>query len=89
MHSIDEHTFPPRDAVKSAGAGQNWLVMKFGGTSVSSPERWATIRDLVLERQAAGFTPVLVHSALATISNRLESVLSAALSGEYQQQRAM
>ena len=84
MHTIDEHTFPPRgDTVTSDD--HNWLVMKFGGTSVSSLERWETIRDLVRERQAAGFRPVVVHSALATISNRLEAVLNAALSGEHQQ----
>jgi diaminopimelate decarboxylase/aspartate kinase len=88
MHTIDEHTFPsrPGDNTNDSTGGINWLVMKFGGTSVSSPERWATIRDLVVERQAAGFRPVIVHSALATVSNRLEAALQAAVSGEYQQQ---
>jgi diaminopimelate decarboxylase/aspartate kinase len=84
MHTIDEHTFPRRGGNRAAGE-HNWLVMKFGGTSVSSLERWTTIRDLVHERQAAGFRPVVVHSALATISNRLEAVLAAGLRGEHQQ----
>ena len=52
-----------------------WVVLKFGGTSVSSAVRWATIRDLVRQRQAEGFRPVVVHSALATVSNRLEELL--------------
>ena len=86
MHTINEHTFPSRGGEPRASGDQDWLVMKFGGTSVSSPEKWATIRDLVRERQAVGFRPVVVHSALATISNRLEAVLNAALSGNYQAQ---
>ena len=84
MHTINEHTFPQRAGDSSTKGDHNWLVMKFGGTSVSSPERWATIRDLVRERQVCGFKPVIVHSALATVSNRLEAILNAALSGNYQ-----
>ena len=85
MNTIDEHTFPARSDDAEA-ASSNWLVMKFGGTSVSSPERWATIRDLIRERQAAGFRPVVVHSALASVSNRLEAVLDAAVAGGYEAQ---
>ncbi len=91
MQTIDKHSFPPGTGGLSA-AGQskteahNWLVMKFGGTSVSSPENWATIRDLVLERQAAGYRPVIIHSALATVSNRLDAILQKAPGGAHQQQ---
>ncbi|MCL4720515.1 MAG: bifunctional aspartate kinase/diaminopimelate decarboxylase, partial [Gammaproteobacteria bacterium] len=62
---------------KRAGGQQQppWVVLKFGGTSVSTVERWATIRDLVRQRQAEGYRPVVVHSALATVSNRLEELL--------------
>ena len=59
--------------------------MKFGGTSVSSPESWATIRDLSGERLAYGFRPVIVHSALATVSNRLETMISTLASADYHQ----
>lgn len=86
MQTIDEHTFPPRVGNAETISSQNWLVMKFGGTSVSSPDRWVIIRDLVRERQAAGFRPVIVHSALATISNRLEAILVTAVSDDYQSQ---
>ena len=86
MQTINEHTFPLRTGDSKPADDHNWLVMKFGGTSVSSTERWATIRDLVSERQAMGFRPVLVHSALATVSNRLEAILHAAVSGDYQQE---
>ncbi len=60
--------------------------MKFGGTSVSTADRWQTIRDLIGERQAAGYRPVVVHSALGTVSNRLHAALDAAVDGDYRQQ---
>lgn len=88
MNTIDDQTFPPRPESAEAASPDNWLVMKFGGTSVSSAERWATIRDLIRERQAAGFRPVIVHSALATVSNRLEEVLDTAITGDYEDQLA-
>jgi bifunctional diaminopimelate decarboxylase / aspartate kinase len=52
-----------------------WVVLKFGGTSVSTAERWAVIRDLLRRQLAAGRRPLVVHSALATISNRLDEML--------------
>lgn len=52
-----------------------WVVLKFGGTSVSTLERWRVIERLVRERLAAGLRPVVVHSALATVSNTLEDML--------------
>ena len=60
--------------------------MKFGGTSVSTADRWQTIRDLIHERQAAGYRPVIVHSALATVSNGLQAALNASVEGDYRQQ---
>jgi diaminopimelate decarboxylase/aspartate kinase len=85
MHTIDDQTCPTRDPGTKVMGDAPWLVMKFGGTSVSSPESWATIRDLVLERQKAGFRLVIVHSALASVSNALEAVLNTVKSGGHQQ----
>ena len=59
-----------------------WVVMKFGGTSVSSAENWSIIAGLVRRRLADGFKPVLVHSALQGVSNALEALLQAAVSGD-------
>ena len=58
-----------------------WVVMKFGGTSVSTAENWQTIAALVRARLDAGLRPVIVHSALQGVSNALEEVLAGAVSG--------
>lgn len=57
------------------------VVLKFGGSSVSSVENWLTIAGLLRNRLAAGLKPVVVHSALYGISNRLETVLQNAVDG--------
>ncbi|RLA27066.1 MAG: hypothetical protein DRR11_18875, partial [Gammaproteobacteria bacterium] len=84
MNTINQDTFPPRET--TGDNTHRWLVMKFGGTSVSTADRWQTIRDLIRERQSAGYRPVIVHSALATVSNGLQAALDAAVEGEYRQQ---
>lgn len=58
-----------------------WVVMKFGGTSVSSAESWYTIAALVRARLDAGLQPVIVHSALRGVSSALEAVLAEAITG--------
>ena len=58
-----------------------WVVMKFGGTSVSSAESWQTIATLVRARLESGLQPVVVHSALQGVSNALEEVLAGAVAG--------
>jgi diaminopimelate decarboxylase/aspartate kinase len=60
-----------------------WVVMKFGGTSVASIEGWRTIAELVRDRRLAGERPLLVHSALAGVSNLLLELLTTAVAGEY------
>lgn len=80
MKTIDDNSFP---FDPETGSGERWLVMKFGGTSVSSAEKWATIRDLVRERIGAGFSPVVVHSAFADVSDHIEAALDAAVTGQY------
>lgn len=59
-----------------------WLVLKFGGTSVSSLERWKTIRATLQARLDRGARPVVVCSALSQVSNRLEALLETAVQGE-------
>lgn len=58
----------------------NWVVMKFGGSSVSTAENWQRIATLLQQRVASGLQPVVVHSALKGVSNALEELLDAAVS---------
>ena len=59
-----------------------WTVMKFGGSSVSTAQSWATIAGLVRNRLADGLHPVIVHSALKGVSNALEATLLEAAAGK-------
>jgi diaminopimelate decarboxylase/aspartate kinase len=59
-----------------------FVVLKFGGTSVSSAPNWRNIRDVLRKRLAEGVRPVVVHSALSGITDRLEGLLTAALAGD-------
>jgi diaminopimelate decarboxylase/aspartate kinase len=60
-----------------------WVVLKFGGTSVSRATLWHNIAGVLRERLAAGLRPVVVHSALSGITDRLEALLPAALAGTH------
>ncbi len=59
-----------------------WVVMKFGGSSVSTLANWETIAELLRRRLAEGLRPVVVHSALEGVSNALEELLDEALAGD-------
>jgi diaminopimelate decarboxylase/aspartate kinase len=61
-----------------------WVVLKFGGTSVSSVANWKNIAAVLRDRLAAGLRPLVVHSALSGITDRLEQLLSLALGNEWQ-----
>ncbi|MFI4890616.1 MAG: bifunctional aspartate kinase/diaminopimelate decarboxylase [Steroidobacterales bacterium] len=60
-----------------------WVVLKFGGTSVSSAANWHNIVGVLRARLAAGLRPVVVHSALSGVTDRLEELLPAALAGRH------
>jgi bifunctional diaminopimelate decarboxylase / aspartate kinase len=59
------------------------VVVKFGGTSVSTRERWETIAQVARGVLAEGLRPVVVCSALSGVSNLLERVLGEAVRGEH------
>jgi len=61
----------------------SWVVMKFGGTSVSTAESWAIIAQQVKARLAEGLKPMVVCSALSGISDALERLLEETLSGDH------
>jgi bifunctional diaminopimelate decarboxylase / aspartate kinase len=62
----------------------SWVVLKFGGTSVSSVSNWKNVAGVVHARLAEGLHPVVVHSALSGITDRLEQLLAKALTGEWE-----
>ena len=51
-----------------------WLVLKFGGTSVSGAKQWETIESLARQRLDQGYRVVLVCSALAGVTNALQEL---------------
>jgi bifunctional diaminopimelate decarboxylase / aspartate kinase len=55
----------------------SWIVLKLGGTSVSSLANWRNIARVVSERRASGARVLLVHSALSGVTDRLEELLDA------------
>lgn len=63
---------------------QRWAVLKFGGTSVASLGNWQIIRDLVRLRLDEGLRPLVVHSAVSGISNKLEQVMRLATEGRHE-----
>jgi bifunctional diaminopimelate decarboxylase / aspartate kinase len=65
------------------GAGTPWIVLKFGGTSVSKLSNWSNIALVVRKRLAEGAHVLIVHSAVSGITDRLEKLLAAALKGEH------
>ena len=60
------------------------VVLKFGGTSVSSRARWDTIREVAQALIAHGERPFIVCSAISGVSNLLEALLGAAARQEYE-----
>ncbi len=59
-----------------------FAVLKFGGTSVASRDRWLAIAEQVRRCLDDGEQPVVVCSAVAGVSNQLEALLDAAASGD-------
>ncbi|HEY8521408.1 MAG TPA: bifunctional aspartate kinase/diaminopimelate decarboxylase [Gammaproteobacteria bacterium] len=71
-----------RQPVETPYPDSPWVVMKFGGRSVSTAENWAVIARLVRERLAEGVRPVIVHSALVGVSNALIDLIDTAVAGK-------
>ncbi|MCH8862550.1 MAG: bifunctional aspartate kinase/diaminopimelate decarboxylase [Proteobacteria bacterium] len=55
-----------------------WIVLKFGGTSVSSRRQWDSISSILRSGDYADRRLVIVHSALAGVSDGLADLLEAA-----------
>ena len=60
----------PADSTRS-----EWVVLKFGGTSIASAANWRLIAELLDRHLKAKRRVLVVHSALAGVSDRLHAVL--------------
>lgn len=59
------------------GAHAGWIVVKFGGTSVSTRPRWDTIGRIAGDWHARGKRVLIVVSALSGITDKLKAVAEA------------
>ena len=59
-----------------------FVVLKFGGSSVATIDNWQRIAAIVANRIASGLRPIVVHSALAGVSNLLVQLLAESERGE-------
>jgi bifunctional diaminopimelate decarboxylase / aspartate kinase len=55
-------------------AADGWIVLKFGGTSVSERARWDRIGERIGERRAEGARVLTVVSALSGVTNMLQAI---------------
>jgi bifunctional diaminopimelate decarboxylase / aspartate kinase len=67
-------------------APSTWIVLKFGGTSVSSLANWNNIAQVTAARRSGGARVLIVHSALTGITDRLERLLDAAIAHRHEQE---
>jgi len=63
-------------------ARHQWIVVKFGGTSVSTLANWRNIALIVKRRLEAGHRALVVHSAITRITDMLEKLLASAQAGK-------
>ncbi|MBL4596652.1 MAG: bifunctional aspartate kinase/diaminopimelate decarboxylase [Robiginitomaculum sp.] len=61
-----------------------WTVLKFGGTSVASATCWRSIEQICRASLLANRRVLVVHSALATVSDLLEEGMRSAVDGEHE-----
>jgi diaminopimelate decarboxylase/aspartate kinase len=78
----EEAAFTDAVCATDAMRASPWVVMKFGGTSVSTAQNWQTIAALLRNRLAVNLKTLIVHSALRGISNELGAALDVAVTGD-------
>ncbi|HKZ10426.1 MAG TPA: diaminopimelate decarboxylase [Rhodanobacteraceae bacterium] len=65
-------------AITPLASDAPWVVLKFGGTSVATAERWRTIQKLAAARRAEGMRVLVVVSALSGITDALKALCTCA-----------
>ena len=74
----------PQATGSAHGDARRWLVLKFGGTSVSRRERWDTIGALAGAARARGQRVLVVVSALSGVTNVLQAIADGAADADAQ-----
>jgi diaminopimelate decarboxylase/aspartate kinase len=75
LHRGQRHLIPITHMPIAPVSDSRWLVLKFGGTSVSKRTRWDTIGRLASERATqAGARVLVVVSALSGVTNELTAI---------------
>lgn len=59
-----------------------WIVLKFGGTSVSSLSVWQKIAQIARDRLSEAEQVLIVHSAVSKVTDQLESLLQNVPTGD-------
>lgn len=62
----------------------NWVVIKFGGTSVATKENWHNIASIIEEHLLCKQHVLVVCSAPSKVSNLLDTLVTQATQGTYQ-----
>ncbi len=62
----------------------SWVVVKYGGTSVSSRGNWETIAENMRRLVAADQRPLVVCSALSGVSDSLQRLIDSSTRGEHE-----
>ncbi|MEO7916667.1 MAG: aspartate kinase, partial [Dokdonella sp.] len=70
-----DSTSPVADPANRADASPRpWVVVKFGGSSVSARERWDAIAGIVSAHREAGRRVLIVVSALGGVTDQLKAI---------------
>src|SRR4051794_27293259 len=78
---------PISSAAPSQAASGSWVVLKFGGTSVSTRARWDKIAAIAQGWRARGKRVLIVVSALSGITDKLKAICEA--HGDLQQRNTL
>src|SRR5436190_3233766 len=65
----------PFQTMTADDGAADWIVLKFGGTSVSRRERWDAIGRLMAQRASEPARVLVVVSALSGVTNELQSIV--------------
>src|SRR5689334_2186119 len=80
---------PINEGLTVTRAHSPWIVLKFGGTSVSTLLNWQNIASIVKKRGASGAPVLVVHSAVTKITDALEKLIETALQQKHEEQLAL